>query len=151
MNMPRPRRTSNEEIADRLHSATIHLLRSLRQVDSESGLTAPRLSALSVLVFGGPRTLGQLASIEQVKPPTMSRLVNALEADGYVRREADPSDGRRTLINPTRKGEAVMRLGRNRRVASLTAKFEELTSKELGELEKAAALMSRLAAMPDKG
>ena len=87
-----------ERTADRLHSAAIHLLRRLRREDAQSGLSAPRLSALSVLVFGGPLTLGELANAEQVRPPTMTRLVTALEADGLVTREPDASDGRLTRV-----------------------------------------------------
>src|SRR3954468_17808399 len=120
--MSASRQKRNEDIADRLHSAAIHLLRTLRKVDDETGLTAPRLSVLSVLVFAGPRTLGQLARAEQVKPPTMTRLVAALEEEGFVRRSPDKSDGRVTIISATKKGESLMRLGRSRRVASLAAK-----------------------------
>ena len=92
----------NEHLADRLHSAAIHLLRRLRREDDAGGLTAPRLSALSVIVFGGgPVTLGQLAAAEQVRPPTMTRLVNGLETEGLVVRQADPADGRVTYIKAT--------------------------------------------------
>src|SRR6476661_10655355 len=80
--------------AIRLHSAAIHLLRRLRREDDASGLSAPRLSALSVVVFGGPLTLGALAAAEQVRPPTMTRIVSALEAAGLVQREPGPRDGR---------------------------------------------------------
>src|SRR6185436_19812846 len=92
-----PRRAPNraaEDLAQRLHAAAIHLLRRLRAEDDASGLTAPRLSALSVLVFGGPRSIGELAAAEQVRPPTISRLVRELERDGLVRREADAGDAR---------------------------------------------------------
>src|ERR1051325_10869744 len=83
-----------ERVADRLHSASIPLLRRVRRRDDESGVTAPHLSALSVLVFGGARTLGELAAAEQVTPPSMTRIVRNLEADGLVEREADASDRR---------------------------------------------------------
>src|SRR3954463_14052103 len=63
------------ELADRLHSTAIHLLRRVRKQDVAIGQGPARLSALSVLVFGGPKTLGELAAAEQVKPPTMSRIV----------------------------------------------------------------------------
>src|SRR5512134_1777173 len=79
-----------EQTADRLHSAAIQLLRRLRREDNRWGLSAPRLSALSVLVFGGrPLTLGELANAEQVRPPTMTRLVSALESQGLVSRASD--------------------------------------------------------------
>ena len=67
--------TDPATVADHLHSAAIHLLRLVRRRDAETGLSPARLSALSVLVFGGPRTVGDLAADEQVRSPTMSRLV----------------------------------------------------------------------------
>ena len=146
MNMPTPRRSRNEHVADRLHSAAIHLLRSLRKVDEATGLTAPRLSALSVIVFGGPKTLGQLATLEQVRPPTMTRLVTALENSGYVTRRADSSDARLTMIHATRRGEAIMTLGRSKRVTNLAARLATLTSEDVNELERAAELIERVSA-----
>lgn len=138
------RKKRNEDLADRLHSAAIHLLRTLRRVDDETGLTAPRLSVLSVLVFAGPRTLGQLAKAEQVRPPTMTRLIAALEDDGFVKRAADSSDGRITIISATKKGEALMWLGRSRRVESLAARLDKLSKPELSELDHAAAMIERI-------
>ncbi|MEP6509015.1 MAG: MarR family transcriptional regulator [Gemmatimonadales bacterium] len=142
--MSTSQKTRNEDLADRLHSAAIHLLRTLRRVDDETGLTAPRLSVLSVLVFAGPRTLGQLATAEQVRPPTMTRLVAALEEDGFVGRSPDKTDGRVTIVSATKKGEAVMWLGRSRRVKSLAARLDSLTRKELSELNDAATLIERV-------
>src|ERR671929_273106 len=112
-----PRQKSNETVdaADRFHSAAIHALRHVRREDPTSGLSAARLSALSVLVFGGARTLGELAAAEHVRPATMSRIVQALEQEGLVRREADPGDGRVTRLRATAKGERVMWRGRQRR------------------------------------
>src|SRR3954464_7525598 len=82
------------DLADRLHSAAIHLLRRLRREDDASGLPAPQLSALSVIVFGGPLTLGDLARAEQVRPPTITRLIGELEQQGLVEREVDGADRR---------------------------------------------------------
>ncbi len=143
--MSTSRKKRNEDLADRLHSAAIHLLRTLRKVDDETGLTAPRLSVLSVLVFAGPKTLGQLAKAEQVRPPTMTRLVAALEEDGLVKRVTDASDGRVTNISATKKGEALMWLGRSRRVESLAARLNKLSGKDLRELDHAAAIIERVA------
>src|ERR671925_2097042 len=106
---------STLEAADRFHSAAIHALRHVRRDDPATGLSAARLSALSVLVFGGQRTLGELAAAEHVRPATMTRIVQALEAEGLVRREADPQDGRVTRLHPTAKGERVLWRGRERR------------------------------------
>src|SRR5580658_5800755 len=82
-------------IADQLHSAAIHLLRRLRKQDIAIGEGPARLSALSVLVFGGPKTLGELAAAEQVKPPTMSRIVAGLARSRLIEITADSRDARR--------------------------------------------------------
>src|SRR2546429_9881741 len=104
-----PRKSSrNLEAADRFHSAAIHALRHVRRDDPETGLSAARLSALSVLVFGGSSTLGELAAAEHVRPATMTRIVQALEQEGLGRRESDPDDGRVTRLSATAKGMRVM-------------------------------------------
>src|SRR3954469_25786992 len=91
-------------LADQLHSAAIHLLRGVRRVDAQSGLPPAQLSALSVVVFGGPLSLGALAAAEQVRPPTMTRIVDALEAAALATRRQDPADARAVLIAATRTG-----------------------------------------------
>src|SRR5436853_6425119 len=102
------------EIADRLHSAAIHLLRRVRVRDRESGIGPAQLSALSVLVFGGPRSLGELADAEQVRPPTMSRIVAGLERAGLIRR-LETQDKRRVLLEATARGTRILQEGRGRR------------------------------------
>src|SRR5213080_2411780 len=104
------------DAADRFHSAAIHALRHVRLDDPRTGLSAARLSALSVLVFGGPRTLGELAAAEQVRPATMTRIAQSLVEDGYARRAADPKDGRVVRLSASAKGRRVMQQGRERRV-----------------------------------
>ena len=133
-----------DQLADRWHSLAIHLLRRLRREDTSAGLTGPRLSALSVIVFGGPITLGDLATAEQVKPPTMTRLVRALEADGLVRRESDPRDGRVVQLRATAKGESVLSAGRARRVRKLSQPLAAMTDSERATLEDAAEILSRV-------
>ena len=132
-------------IADRLHSGAIHLLRRLRIEDAASGLTAPRLSALSVVVFGGPLTLGALAAAEQVRPPTMTRLVAALERDGLVTREPDPDDRRQVVLRATPAGRRLLEEGRARRTTSLARRLAGLPPADLATLARAAALLERLA------
>ena len=132
-------------LADCLHSAAIHLLRRLRQADAGEGLSAPRLSALSVVVFAGPVTLGELASAEHVRPPTMTRLVQGLEADGLVRRAADREDGRLVRVHATAKGKTLLARARARRVAGLAAEMSMLTAAEAATLRRAAAIIERLA------
>jgi DNA-binding MarR family transcriptional regulator len=131
-------------VADQLHSAAIHLLRHLRTEDDASGLSAPRLSALSVVVFGGPVTLGQLARAEQVKPPTMTRIVTGLENDGLVRRKGDERDRRLTRIHATPRGKKVLMAGRARRVELLASAVEKLRASELAELGRGAQLLRQL-------
>jgi DNA-binding MarR family transcriptional regulator len=136
--------TQEEHVADRLHSAAIHLLRLVRREDETSGLTAPRLSALSVVVFAGPITLRDLAAAEGVTPPTMTRLVDGLEGDGLVVRRDDPSDGRAIRIRATAKGTKLLMNARAQRVAALTARVADLSADEQALLGRAAELMERL-------
>src|SRR5215467_7494641 len=105
-------RTTPENLADRLHSAAIHILRLVRGQDAATGVGPAQLSALSVLVFGGPLSLNALARAEQVRPPTMSRIVDALEAQGLARRRTNERDRRAVLIETTSRGSAVLRAGR---------------------------------------
>jgi DNA-binding MarR family transcriptional regulator len=135
-------------VADRLHSAAIHLLRRVRKVDEESGLSAARLSALSVLVFGGPTTIGELARVEQVSPPTMTRLVQALERDGLVLREAHEGDGRAVRLRATDEGRHILERGRRRRVAELASLIERLPADELQALGDAAESIEILLGRP---
>ena len=137
---------SAESIADQLHSAAIHLLRTLRKEDDASGLSAPRLSALSVVVFGGPLTLGQLARAEQVRPPTMTRIVTGLESEGLVKRIGDPRDHRLTKIQATPKGQRVLAAGRARRVKVLKDSVNALDRDELAELGRAIQLITEVIA-----
>ena len=137
--------TAASTLADRLHSAAIHLLRRLRREDDASGLGAPRLSALSVLVFRGPVTIGALAAAEQVRVPTMSRLVSSLEQQSLVRRISDPSDRRVVRVEATDAGRALLDSGRERRVAALAADIERLGAAERRSLLEVVPLLERLA------
>ncbi len=132
------------EIADRLHSAAIHLLRRLRTEDDATGLTAPRLSALSVVVFGGPITLGELAAAEQVRPPTVSRLVRDLEADGLVRLRPDPADARVRLAEATNRGRRLLQEGRARRVSRLAKDLDALPRPDRETLARAVQILEAL-------
>jgi len=133
-------------LAEELHSAAIHLLRQLRKEDDASGLSAPRLSALSVVVFGGPLTLGQLARAEQVKPPTMTRIVTGLEKEGLVKRKGDRGDRRLTRIAATAKGQKVLFAGRARRVEKLAIAVRRMEKTELAELRRGVQLLGDVVA-----
>lgn len=115
----------------------------MRREDPATGVPPAQLSALSVLVFGGPRKLGELAAAEQVRPPTMTRIVQALEAAGLVRRERDPQDGRVHRLHATAKGRRVMQQGRQRRVATLGALLDRLAPADIARVREAAELVEQ--------
>jgi len=131
------------EAADRFHSAAIHALRHVRREDPATGLSAARLSALSVLVFGGARSLGELAAAEQVRPATMTRIAQSLVEDGYARRQADPADGRVVRLSATAKGKRTMQRGRERRVRNLAELLGRLPPEEIDRIQEAAELVEK--------
>ena len=130
--------------ADRLHSAAIHLLRRVRKQDEASGIGPAQLCALSVLVFAGPKTLGELAAAEQVKPPTMSRIVAGLKRSRLVEITRDPGDARRMHIRPTAKGTDLLQQGRRRRIVYLAEHLGTMTTRELAQLSAAADILEKL-------
>jgi DNA-binding MarR family transcriptional regulator len=131
-------------VADRLHSAALHLLRRVRKQDVDTGEGPARLSALSVMVFGGSKTLGELAAAEQVKPPTMSRIVAGLARSRLVKITADPGDARRLHIRATAKGTRLLQKGRQRRIAYLASHLDRLTPGEFDTLCDAVEILERL-------
>lgn len=139
------KRATRPEVADHVHSAAIRLLRALRRQDDKWGLSAPRLSALSVVVFGGPITLGDLARAEQVRPPTMTRLVQALESAGLVKRTPDPDDRRIMWIKATPNGKKLLLKGRTARVRALAFRLKSFSRQEVEALDDAARLLEFVA------
>lgn len=137
-------------LADRLHSTAIHLLRRVRGEDTAMGLTPPRASALSVIVFGGPITLGELAVAEQVRPPTVSRLVHDLEEAGLVGVHPDPHDGRVRVAEATAEGRALLTEGRTRRVARLARALAALTVAKRKTLVRAAGILEEVVVPPGR-
>jgi DNA-binding MarR family transcriptional regulator len=132
------------ELAARLAGLSTVLQRHLARADAGDGLTRARLSALALLVLGGAKTLGELAAAERVRPPTMTRLVHALEADGLVVRERNPADGRSIIIRATPNGEAQLDRGRSRQIAPLAEAIAQLGSPERLQIEDAADLLGRV-------
>lgn len=133
-----------DETATRLHAAAIRLLRLVRREDAASGLSAPRLSALSVIVFRGPLSLAALAAEEQVRAPTMTRLVDALVKLGLVTREADPDDRRMVRIDATDAGRALLDEGRRRRVGTIARRLSRLAESERRALERGVDLIEQI-------
>jgi len=134
------RSATPEDVADRLHSAAIHVLRRVRKEDEASGLGPARLSALSVVIFGGPLTLGELAAAEQVRPPTMTRIVDGLVRDGLVRKQTG-GDRRTIVIRATARGRRLLQRARQRRIAVLAERLREVGDDKLALLDHAAELM----------
>jgi DNA-binding MarR family transcriptional regulator len=133
-------------IADALHSASIHLLRRARRDDPASGVAPAQLSALSVLVYKGALTLGQLASAEQVSPPSMSRTIDELEGHGLVRRARDKHDRRVVYAVATREGARLLRLAKQRRLALIAEDISKLTEAERETLAQASQILVRMMA-----
>ncbi len=131
------------DLAARLHSVAIHLLRRVRRTDTLMGLSPARASVLSVLVFGGPRTIGELAELEQVRPPTMTRLVTGLETDGYAVRKSDVRDGRVVVVRATAKGRRILERGRDLRVTQIERMLASLSPAESTALTKAVTALER--------
>lgn len=131
-------------VADQLHSAAIHLLRRVRKQDVATGEGPARLSALSVLVFGGAKTLGELAAAEQVKPPTMSRIVAGLSRSRLIEISADRNDARRLHIRVTPAGKRLLQKGRRLRIEYLAAHLETLTPEELHKLSQGVETLKQL-------
>jgi len=131
-------------VADRLHSAAIHLLRRVRKQDGATGEGPARLSALSVLVFGGAKTLGELAAAEQVKPPTMSRIVAGLARSRLIEITADRQDARRMRIRATAKGTRLLQKGRKLRITYLASHLDQLAPQELAKLGEAMEILQGL-------
>ena len=145
----RPADTRRLDVANRLHSAAIHLLRRARRVDAESHLPAPQLSALSVVVYGGPITLGALAAAEQVRPPTMTRLVVAMEAAGLVERRPDEHDRRVTRIAATPSGRRLLEQGRDRRIAVIAEALAALPVRDVKRIAEALDAIEEIAGTPN--
>jgi DNA-binding MarR family transcriptional regulator len=135
---------SVEDLAVELNSVAIHLVRRLRRADQMLGVAPARLSALSVLVFGGPRSMRALAAAEQVAGPTMSKIVAALEADGLVTRSADPDDRRAVVLSATPRGRRLMERGRRRRVERLVAELRGLSASDIATLTRAVRILRSL-------
>lgn len=139
---PRP---EPREVADAVHSAAIHLLRAMKGRDKVMGLSPAKLSALSVLYFAGPLTLGRLAEAEQVKPPTVSRLVKDLEREQLVARSPAENDSRSVVVEMTEKGKTLFERARINRLMALETALENLTGENLETLLKAAGLLENAA------
>jgi len=131
-------------LADRLHSLAIHLLRRIKRGDDESGLSAPRLSALSVIIYRGPISLTELAKAEGVTAPTMTRLVQALVRAGLVDRNVNKTDNRRVLLRTTAAGRQTLDVARANRLAALEELLRRLDVEQASIVERAVSTLEPL-------
>lgn len=134
----------DDEVARALNSAAIHLLRRMRPIDRRAGLTDARLSALSVLVFGGPQTVARLARAEGVASATMSRIVDGLVELGMARRDAHPDSGRMVMVSATDAGDHLMRAAAQRRIDAIAGGLAALPAADRDAILAAAPALLRL-------
>jgi DNA-binding MarR family transcriptional regulator len=123
--------------ASRLNSAQVHLGRALRRASGGPGLAAEVRSALGVVYFAGPIRMGDLAAVERVGAPAMTRTVGVLEAHGLVRRERDPRDQRAVLISVTPKAALIVGRGRDERVRQIANGLARLSPRSRARVESA--------------
>ena len=135
---------SRAVLADRLHSLAIHLLRRVRRGDDAAGLSAPRLSALSVVIYRGPISLTELAKAESVTAPTMTRLVQALVKSGLVEKSVDEADNRAVLLRATPAGRETLEVARARRLAAIEELLSQLDPDDAKSVERAVGVLEPL-------
>ena len=133
-----------EELAARLQSNSLRLLRLVRRDGAGQAISGPKLSVLSFLGTSGPASLASLAAAEQVQAPTMSRLVEGLVEEGLVTRETHATDRRKVRIAITEAGRALLSDGEVERVAALASRLRRLADSERRALARGVELMERL-------
>lgn len=139
--------TDPSQVADLLHSAAIHVLRRVSELETTIGRA--RLSALSVVVFRGPLNLGELARAEGVRSATMTGIVNGLEGERLVTRRPDANDRRATLIEATHVGKRLLAGERRRRIELIASRLGDLAPDDLDLLWRAGRVVeSRFALAP---
>lgn len=136
-------------LGSQLRLAVLRLSRRLRQ-QAVGDITPSQLSALTAVERHGEVTLGELAAIERIAPPSMTRIAARLEERGLVERHVDSSDRRVARLAASASGRQLLETIRNRRDAYLAARLQMLTAEEREVLEKAVPLLERLAS-EDKG
>jgi len=134
---------TDSQLASRLRLAVMRLARVLRQ-KAQDPITPSQLSALVSVERDGPVTLGELAALESVQPPTMTRIVAALEEQDLVVREADAADRRISRLHITGAGRKLLEKNRSRKTAYLASRMRGLDAAEREILERAAALLERM-------
>ena len=131
-------------LAHELRLAVMRLSRRLRNQRVNTAVTLTHLAALSTLRRHGPMSPGELAGHERVQPPSMTRIVKALEEAGYVTRSPHPTDGRQVVVAVSQEGKQLLREDRRKREAWLAQRLQELAPEERELLRRAAEVLERL-------
>jgi DNA-binding MarR family transcriptional regulator len=134
---------TTEVIAGRLRISATRLARRLRQ-EAQTGLSPSQLSALTTVERHGPVTLGALAELEKVAPPSVTRVVAKLEEDGLVTRQRDEDDRRVTRVVVTSKGRNLLTASRRRKTNWLTTRLGELDAHDRARLAEALDVLDEL-------
>lgn len=134
------------ERAAHLRTAIVRTARLLRQeaAAETSGLTPTSVAALATIERHGPLTPSEIAAIERVKRPTITRTLGCLEREGLIDRAADPADGRSSLVSVNGAGRERLRRLRGRKNAYLARRMKDLTGEEVETLERAAEILERM-------
>lgn len=127
-----------------LQAAAVRMLRMARRGGGDESVSQPRLSVLSILSFGGPMSLADLAAAAKVKPPTMSRIVDALVKSGLATREADPANRRKVRIGATAEGRRRLEAGRGGEVRALGERLRRLADSEQQALARGIEVLERV-------
>jgi DNA-binding MarR family transcriptional regulator len=139
-----PTLTRTAELASTLRISVMRLARRLRAERPDFGLSLTQIAALGTIERHGPLTPGDVAEHERVQPPSMTRVLAALEDRGLIVRTAHPSDGRQQLVALTQEGRDLLREDRRRREAWLALRLSELTPDERAILHAAAPIIDRI-------
>ena len=139
-----------EEMAGSLRLSIARLARLLRQQD-QSGMAPALATALAAIGREGPLTLSRLAAIEQVAPPTITKIIDKLESLEFITRQIDPSDRRVCRVQITTAGKRKLQAIRSRRTAWLTAQLHALSSDDLGRLHDVIEVLDHLTTAPPVG
>ena len=137
------------ELAEALHDRLSRLSRQLRTIELPAGMTQERMSVLAIVESKGPVSVSALAAHERVRPATMSRMISSLEADGFVRRLTDKSDGRGVLVSLTPQGRKAFTDARQQRLVQLSSALNSLPAEQMNSMNELASALENLTAVLD--
>ena len=143
--MSAKREPSPAVLAQALRPSVMRLARRLRQMRDDSvGLNSNQLSAMAVLLNSGDLLMGELAAAEKMQPPSMTRIVNGLEARGFVARRPHPDDRRQCLVTLSDEGRKILLANRRRRDEWLAIRIAQLAPAEREVLREAIEILEKV-------